>query len=347
MRMKTIRLLAAVILLTVCAAAFTYAGAETMSFRNVSAAQKYVRENQPMELILENVKFKPTELLSIKAELPEGAAFHFTTKWGKIQFSDETTELDLSQRKNVTVSDLDAIAQICPNIKMIDSSRTYIGNAKMIALIEKYPDIQFEWKIYLGKSHYITTKATAYSTFNEIGNGKQLTSEDLELLRYCPRLKALDLGHNNIKNLEFLKYVPDLELLIVGHNYITDITPLGQLKHLQYLEIFLNKFTDLTPLSNCHELLDVNLTATSIDDLTALDDITTIERLVVNMCKYLPKESVEHFKEHHPTCEVDYKPSHSATNTEKPWRKHPRYKHYIWCLKNQTWIPFNEPLPTK
>ena len=82
MRKKTIRLLATALLLTVCAAAFTYAGAEAMSFRNVSEAQKYVRENQPMELTLENVKFKPTELLSIKSELPGGAEFHFSTKWG-------------------------------------------------------------------------------------------------------------------------------------------------------------------------------------------------------------------------------------------------------------------------
>ena len=47
----------------------------------------------------------------------------------------------------------------------------------------------------------------------------------------------------------------------------------------------------------------------------------------------------------HPTCEVDFKISNSATNTEKPWRKHPRYKHYVWCLKHGKWIPFEEELP--
>ena len=325
------------------------ANAEALSFGNVKAALKYIQENQPSELTLENVKFKPSELLTIKNALPAGAEFHFTTKWGAVTFSDDVTDLDLKPRTAETSADeLDAIVQICPGIKRIDNSKkSSPSNKQMIPLIEKYPDVQFEWKVNLGKGHYVSTTATAYSTFNSIGTDKKLTSENLEMLKYCPRLKALDLGHNNIKTLDFLQYVPDLELLIIGHNHVTDITPIGNLKHLQYAELFLNNYTDITPLGNCTELLDLNLTATPITDLSPLDNVTTLERLVVNMCKKLPQESVDHFKELHPTCEVDFKPSHSATNTEKPWRKHPRYKHYIWCLKNNTWIPFDEEIPAK
>jgi hypothetical protein len=346
---KVFRQATAMTLAIILCALCTLACAEPMSFRNRDEALKYIEKNQPMELTIEKVKMKPSDLLEIRNALPEGAKFHFTTKWGSVTFSDNAEELDLRKKENsVTLKELESIVQICPNIKLINNTKcTAISNKAMIELIEKYPDIQFEWKIYLGKGHYINTTQTAYSTFNHSSDGSRvkLTSENLELLKYCNKLKALDLGHNEIRSLEFLKYMPDLELLIVGHNYITDITPIGQLKHLQYAELFKNRIVDLSPLANCKELLDLNLTATTIEDLSALDNVTTLERLVVNSCKKLPKEAVDHFKELHPDCEVDFKISNSATNTEKPWRKHPRYKHYIWCLKHGKWIPFDEEIP--
>ena len=342
------RILALVLLVILCAMC-TFAGAEKMSFRNRAETLKYIEQNKPMELTLDNIKFKPLELLEIRNALPEGAEFHFTTKWGSVTFSDDVEELNLRVKESaVKVSELEAIIAICPNIKLIDNSKsTSITNKTMLSLIEKYPNVHFEWKVYLGKHHYVSTVATAYSTFNHSSDGSstKLTSEDLELLKYCPKLKALDLGHNLIRSLDFLKYMPDLELLIVGHNYISDITPIGELKNLQYLEIFKNQIVDLSPLSNCKELLDLNMTATIVEDLSALDGLSKLERLVVNSCKRLPKEAVDHFREVHPTCEVDFKISNSATNTEKPWRKHPRYKHYVWCLKHGKWIPFEEELP--
>ena len=323
------------------------AQAETMTFKNVKQAKQYIQENRPMELTLENVKFTPQDLLALRSEMPEGSEFHFTTIWGSVTFSDDVEDLDLGKKSgNISGNDLEAIVLLCPGIKRIDNSKhSYPSNNVMIPLIEKYPDVQFEWVVNLGKGWHVSTMATAFSTFNKIGSGKALSSENLELLKYCPRLKALDLGHHVIKNLDFLKYVPDLELLIIGQNYVKDITPIGGLKHLQYAELFLNGFTDISPLANCTELLDLNLTATSVEDLSPLDNVTTLERLWVNSCKKLPKESVDHFKELHPNCEVDYKPSHAAT--VDGWRSHPRYKHYIWCLKNYTWIPFDEEIPTK
>ena len=321
--------------------------AETVSFKSAKEALKYIEKNRPTELTIEKVKLKPSDLLTIREAMPEGAEFHFTTKWGSVTFSDDVEELDLREKKNsVTLKELEAIIQICPNIKVIDNSKcTSLSNKVMVPLMEKYPDIRFEWVVDLGKGYHVSTRATAYSTFKHANSGNALVSSDLEALKYCPRLKALDLGHHKLTTLDFLKYVPDLELLIIGQSYVKDLTPVGGLKHLQYAELFLNKVEDISPLANCTELLDLNLTATQITDLSPLDNITTLERLWVNSCKKLPKESVEHFKELHPNCEVDYKPSHAAT--VDGWRDHPRYKHFIWCLKNRKWIPFDEEIPKK
>ena len=346
--MKRIRILLFILAAVLCLAAALSGEAETKTFRSVAEAVKYVRANQPAELTLENVKFKPAELLKIKNELPEGAEFHFTAVWGKINYSDETEEMDLTVIKDsVSAENLEAIVKICPKVRHIDnSSHRSPSNKVMIPLTEKYPDVQFEWQVHLGHGHYVKTTWTAFSTFLEPGSGRELTSENLELLKYCPRLKALDVGHNKVKNLEFLQYVPDLELLIIGQNYVKDITPVGQLKHLQYAELFTNSFTDLSPLENCTELIDLNLTNCQITSLKALENITTIERLWLNMIHSLPQEEVDRFISMHPDCEVSFHPSRAATNYG--WRSNSkRYKHYIWCLKNHQWIPFDQPLPTK
>ena len=347
MRKHQIRKLLAALLAAALCLGCASACADTISGnKDIKTVLKYIREHQPTELTLENVRLKPTDLLQVKQSLPEGAVFHFTTFWGTT-FSDDVVELDLRPRKGgILASDLEAIIQICPNVRVIDfSNHSSPTNKDMIPLIERYPDIQFEWRVDLGKGHHVSTHATAYSTFNHINSGKELTAKNLEALKYCPRLRALDLGHNKIENLEFLKYVPDLELLIIGQNNVTDLTPIGQLKHLKYAELFLNPFSDISPLANCTELLDLNITATKVVDLSPLDNVTSLERLWGNMLKKLPQGEIDRFIALHPNCEVDFKPSHAAT--VDGWRDHPRYKHYIWCFKHYKWVPFDEPLPSR
>ena len=326
---KTISVL---LLLILCGLSMT-AKADTVSFAGLNDAMKYLKKNQPTELTIEAGKFKPTELIQVKSALPEGAEFHFTVNWSNITLSDDVTELDLTGMKGaVNKADLEAIIALCPNIKHIDNSaKRYPTNADMIELIEKYPDVKFEWTVSFGKGHYCPTNATTFSTMNPPSSGKELTSAKMELLKYIPNLKALDLGHNDLTTLDFLQYVPDLELLIIGQNHVKDITPIGQLKNLQYAELFTNPFTDLSPLANCTELLDLNITNCQTPDLSPLDGLQKLERLWANMIKHLTDEEKERFKSVHPDCQVDFQPSHAAT--VDGWRKHIRYKHYIWCFK--------------
>ena len=63
------------------------------------------------------------------------------------------------------------------------------------------------------------------------------------------------------------------------------------------------------------------------------------------ICKVRPltDEEKERFKQLHPDCLVDFQPSHAAT--VDGWRKHIRYRHYIWCFKNHQWVPFDQEIP--
>ena len=303
-----VMLLAAFLCLVLCLSA----RADSAAFSGYSEALKYVRKNQPSSLTIEKGKFKPSELLKLRNALPEGAEFHFTATWGKLTYTDQDTEIELG-KKTVTGDDLEALVLLCPNLKLIDNSRNnQPSNEVMIPLTEKYPDVRFEWVVNLGHGHRIATNASVFTTKLPPDSGRELTSEKLQLLKYVPHLKALDVGHNKVTDLDFLKYVPELELLIIGQNQVTDITPIGQLKHLQFAELFTNPFTDISALSNCTELLDLNITNCQVHDFSPLDNIP-LERFWANMIKHLSEEEIARFKKIHPDCITDFMPSHAAT----------------------------------
>ena len=333
----------------ICSAALAVCAAEEAEvpvFRTAQSAINWVKKNQPMELTITDVKWTPSDLNKIREKMPEGAKFHFTTNWGGVEVTDESTSLDLTGIKgNVTGADLEGLVNLCPNLTYVDNTGKRSPSYNVMSeIVDKNPQIQFEWIVQLGHGHYVSTKDTAFSTFNEPFDPAYLTSKMLMKLKYCPRLMALDLGHNEITDLEFLQYVPDLEFLIIGDNKVKDLTPISQLKHLQYAELFSNYFTDITPLAECTELIDLNICYARVTDFSCLDNLEHLERFWATMIRGLPEEEKERFMKVHPTVEVDFKGSHATTNG---WRSHPRYKHYIWCLRNRTWIPFDQPLPTE
>lgn len=337
----------AIILLTVLlAVCLTGAVRAEVLSDNFNAALKYVKANQPMEATVENVRWKPDQLLQIRNALPEGAVFHFSTAWNGLRLTDDMEELNLSKAKdNLGEKTLRAILQLCPDLKSVDNStRRKPSNDVFIALMEEYPQIHFEWVVHLGGTHYCSTNATAYSTLNHTDSGTRLNSENLELLRYIPGLKALDLGHNCFTDLEFLRFFPDLELLIISNNsHVDDLTAVGRLTHLKYLEVHNTNISDLSPLANCTELLDLNVSSTKVTDLSPLDSVTSLERFWANALKKLPESETEHFKELHPDCTADFTVKGSATSHK--WREHDRYYRYRRCFKHNIWVPFDEPWP--
>ena len=66
----------------------------------------------------------------------------------------------------------------------------------------------------------------------------RLTSADIEVLKYCTDLQALDLGHQAITDISVIgDYLTQLRILILVDNKVNDLTPLSKLKHLHYLEL--------------------------------------------------------------------------------------------------------------
>ena len=313
---------------------------------NYAKALKYVRTSQPMEAVANNVGWNIKQLTEIRDALPEGAVFHFTCKWNGIVFSDESEELDLTKAKEALGDkSFRMLLDLCPKVKYVDNSTNRIpSNDTFIPLMEERPDIRFEWVVRLRGDHYCPTNATAYSTLNHTDYGTRLKDENMELLKYIPGLKALDLGHNAFTNLDFLRFFPDLELLIISNNdHIDDLTEVGKLKHLKYLEVHNTHVSDLTPLANCTEILDLNVSSTWVTDLSPLDGITSLERFWANNLKKLPESEQKRFRELHPNCTPDFTVKGSAISHK--WREHERYYRFRRCFKHLKWVPFDEPWP--
>lgn len=314
-------------------------------FKNYNQAMAYAKEHHPEEMSLGDVSFTPNQLLNLKNQLTGEKNLHFKAVWEGCVFSDTDKKVNLNKiKKTPSAQEIEAVLQVCAGCEYLNlyCSRCP-GNKVMAPIAAKYPQVTIAWKVRIKAEYSLSSQATAFSTFIGDITDTRLNADDLEALKYCPNLRALDLGHNNLYNLEFLKYVPKLELLIVACNHLTDISPIGELEHLQYLELFTNKVTDLSPLANCKELIDLNISNTRITSLEALDGLQSLERMLAESCKSLPQEEKTRFEQLHPDCFASF----SAEFVNTGWRTHPRYDHYRWCLKNSRWIPFDQPLPTE
>ena len=153
----------------------------------------------------------------------------------------------------------------------------------------------------------------------------RMKTKDVEVLRYCTDLIALDLGHNAISDIEWIKALPNLQVLILANNWdLVDLTPIGSLTKLKYLELFMCHCSDISPLANLPELLDVNLIITRVKDVTPLLQCKKLERIWLGclVTERVGEEGIRQLTDAFPNAEFDLV---SSGSTKLGWREHPRY----------------------
>lgn len=267
--------------------------------------------------------------------------------FGKVSYDQSATSIDLGDTLVKDYKAFCAFLDQMPNLTHVDMFSTKIERKDLEMLAERYPNITWGWTITFkcsNKKHALRTDATAWSTLHN-NQSTHHTSEDFSVLKYCPNLVALDIGHNGVKDLSFLQYVPNLKVLILACNNITDITPIAQLTQLQYLEIFKNKITDISPLAGMTEMLDLNICFNNISDWSPILNMTKLERLwMYNSNNYsndkpVSKTVVAELKAALPNCHVDS----THYSTTGGWREHKRYDIINTMFTTATYIPFDEP----
>ena len=257
-----------------------------------------------------------------------------------LRFDPDTTLVDLGDTR---VEDFEALSLLLDQLPRVETVNLYasrVPREQMAYLTARYPQAFFGFTLYVAE-HVIRTDQTAFSTLHN-NRAPTHTSQDFDVLRYCTRLQALDLGHNNLTDLRFLENLTELRVLILAVNHISDISPLKNLTRLEYAELFKNKITDITPLANMSRLLDLNLCFNYIKDYAVLEKLTALQRLWLynsNNCSTkdpVKQEVITRLKAALPNCRIDT----VSYSTLGGWREHPRYFTIFEIFKTSVYQPF-------
>lgn len=270
---------------------------------------------------LHGVSLTYDEMLELGERYPN-VEFGMVAELGGVEVDTNSESIDLN---NQTITDLDEFERqlkLFPKVTRIEMCDCSISNEDMADLNDRYPDIQFVWRVHMGQWS-LKTDAVAFSVLIYNYKHKRLTSEDIEVLKYCPDLQALDLGHQALTDLSCIpEYTPELRVLILADNRISDLTPLAQLKHLHYLEFFVNKVTDLTPLAQCKELVDLNISYNyGISNIEPLLDLPLLERLWLESVA-VSAADVQRLRDTYPNATII---SRGSGSVDQGWRTHERY----------------------
>jgi hypothetical protein len=190
-------------------------------------------------------------------------------------------EIDLSGIRMENTDEIEMALKVMPNLKKVIMSDCGFSNEQMDALNKRHENVLFVWTVKFD-IYELRTDAVGFcaSDVPKLGYiAPKLTSEDLQPLKYCTELVALDLGHMHYTDLSVLENMHKLEYLILVDAWYTDISVLAQMENLKYLELFKNKLDDLTPLLECKNLKHLNIGYTRGFDPEVLKQMTWLERL--------------------------------------------------------------------
>ena len=220
------------------------------------------------------------ELLLLREAFPEARIESELNLFGQ-EITTAAEQLDLS---GISMEDTQALERVLPlmhSLTWVDMCDCGISNEEMDWLNKQYDPIRFVWKVHF-TVYTLRTDATFFCASDLPGNGYvaiKMTDEQLEPLKYCEDLIALDLGHMRYTDLSFLENMPKLQYLILVEAKFTDISPIATLKELKYLEIFFNTIDDLSPLLECPALKHLNIGYTTGFDTSVLKQLANLERL--------------------------------------------------------------------
>lgn len=243
----------------------------------VAAADQFVGVE---EVDVTGCELSMEELLALQEAFPAALLRTKITVHG-MTFATDAEEMDFSGIKMKDTAEVERAAKLMPRLKKVIMCDCGISNEDMDALNQKFPNTQFVWTVTFSV-YTLRTDAQAFCASDLPEEGyiaKKLNSEQLQPLKYCTELIALDLGHMYYKDLSFLENMTKLKYLILVDARYTDISVLANMPDLYYLEIFKNEIEDLSPLLECKNLKHLNIGYTRGFDAGVLKEMTWLERL--------------------------------------------------------------------
>ncbi len=282
---------------------------------------------------LHGQKLTDEERIALITTFPE-ISFGWTVFYDGEEYDSSIKELDLSG-KRMTEDDLPELKSVIAqfsDLEIVNMCNCGLGNETLANFRQEIRTAKVVWRVYLGSRWSLRTDAIAFSVLIIHYDYPRMYSNNLHVLKYCPELLALDLGHQAISDISGIcEWLPELRLLILADNQIWDISPLKNLKHLHYLELFLNRISDLSPLAELRELVDVNISYNPIGDITPLLNSPMMQRVWMEST-YCGWNSVSLLKETYPDAKIVLIGSGSV---DQGWRwGNARYEQMMDMWKN-------------
>ena len=264
-------------------------------------------------------------LAALRAERPEIDVRCSFTLYGQ-GFTLESTAMNLT---HIPIEDQGALVKsitaCMPKLSYLDMDSCGVDDEHMAEIRDALPNANVVWRIWFGvrgqgfAGYSVRTDVERILASNP-GVGGELDPDNTKSLKYCTKVKYLDVGHNSyMRDISFVACMPDLEYVVLAMGDWFDASPLENCTKLRYAELQTTSLSDLRPLMKLTNLEDLNLCyCYALHDITPLYELPNLKRLYLGMLSPIPTEQVERFKELHPNCEVD-------TEVKDPTGGHWRY----------------------
>ena len=265
-----------------------------------------------------------------------GVTFYFRSELYGVEVTGYDEEVDLSGIQIDDFAELTRHFRYLPRLKKLvlcDCGRT---DQELAAFRTVADSVKIVWRLYLHDGFYsLRTDDIAFSTlYTGEDPSVKMYDDEVQCLRYCTDLQALDLGHMHLRDISFLEDLPELRVLILADNNILDISPIGKLEKLTYLEIFMNySIETLEPLSHLENLRDLNMSYVwAAKDYEYLYGLKNLERLWMVSCRMSAQNRLALMENIVPTCEIYSVENNESTGggwrdgSEKHWAQYNMFR---------------------
>ena len=260
----------------------------------------------------------PIEQLMALAQRHPDIQFLFDVPVGSVTVRSDIRELDLSGHAIESVDTVEAVLPCFFNLERVILCGCGIPSEEMDALGKRHPDIRFVWSVNLGGLEVRTDARYFIPTKYDV----DVSSRDLEELRYCVDMVGVDVGHmHGVNNCEWAAYMPNLKYLVLADTRVSDISPLAGLENLVFVELFLTGVRDYSPLLECPALEDLNLCYT-YGNPEPVTQITWLKRLWWAGNWTAKVRYGEAFAENIPGCTFNFD---TESSTGEGWREGRNY----------------------
>ena len=257
-------------------------------------------------------------IAALEKACPQAAFSYAFSLYGK-ELTLQDTELDLNHIRIYDQGALvKAVTACMPALSYLDMDFCGVDDEYMAEIRDALPGTEVVWRIGFGTGYTARTDVERILASNP-GIGGELCPDNTGPLKYCTKVRYLDLGHNSyLGNLDFCAYMPELESIVIALSDVSDLSPLANCKHLRYAELQTSALNDLRPLSELYELHDLNICYNfSLTDIRPLYGLTNLDRLWIGCLTPIPAEQIERIRELLPDCTIN---TEDKDPTREEWR---------------------------